>query len=580
MYLKQLSANKKQFHTVTFKPGLNFIVGKRENPNIKKLKETYNGVGKSLTIELIHFCLGSSKIDVFEEHLKEWVFTLEFEIDGEVFIVSRSCDNQSVVIINGEEATISKYTKLLGEKIFGINSTNKINGVTFRSLISRFIRRYKSSYTKYDNYINKERDYAKLVNNGYLLGLDASIIQNKMQQKKQIDDIIKTKKTIEKDPILKECFVDKEDIDIEIIDLKDEIIELQEKLKDFNVAENYREIQNKADEISYKKNELINESTLIENSIRKIEKSLNIKPDIQLDSILRMYNEANIVFQDKVVKELEDVTSFHNKLLSTRKMRLNTQKQNFINKKLEIEEKINEYSKELDENLKFLGEHGALDEYVVLTEKLNDLKVKLQKAYDYKNIIETYEEKLANTNIEIEKNKLEASKYIKSNKNLLEDIMNTFRGYSKVFYRDKASGLDIKVNDGDNQLRFDINAKIIGDSSDGISEVCIFCFDMTLLKLKNHKVNFLIHDSRLFANMDPRQRLSLLKIVENETKQSKIQYIVSINEDLISSLSDIVELDEFEHYKNLIYDNTILELTDRSDEDKLLGMTKDIPYDK
>ncbi len=99
--------------------------------------------------------------------------------------------------------------------------------------------------------------------------------------------------------------------------------------------------------------------------------------------------------------------------------------------------------------------------------------------------------KLAEANIEIEKQKLQANKYIKENEELFENIMSVFRTYSKTFYKDKASGLDIKVNDGANQLRFDINAKIIGDSSDGISEVCIFCFDLTLLKLGNHNVNFL-----------------------------------------------------------------------------------------
>ncbi len=44
----------------------------------------------------------------------------------------------------------------------------------------------------------------------------------------------------------------------------------------------------------------------------------------------------------------------------------------------------------------------------------------------------------------------------------------------KHFIRIKASSLDIKVNYGAKQLRFDINVKIIGDSSDGISEVCIY----------------------------------------------------------------------------------------------------------
>ena len=223
MYLKKLSSNKEQFHTVEFKKGLNFIVGRRKDPNIKELKETYNGVGKSLIIELIHFCLGSSKIEVFEENLKGWTFTLEFEIYGEEYRVTRECEKQDFVSVNSEIMKVSKYTNLLAEKVFGLSNVNKISNVSFRSLISRFIRRYKSSYNKYNTYIAKEKDYAKLVNNAFLLGIDTNLIQSKMKQKKEMAELQKTKKIVEKDPILKEYFVGNEDLDIEITDLKDEI---------------------------------------------------------------------------------------------------------------------------------------------------------------------------------------------------------------------------------------------------------------------------------------------------------------------------------------------------------------------
>lgn len=80
--------------------------------------------------------------------------------------------------------------------------------------------------------------------------------------------------------------------------------------------------------------------------------------------------------------------------------------------------------------------------------------------------------------------------------------------------------------------------------------------------------------------MDPRQRLSFIKIVEEEAKKRNIQYITSLNEDLISTLKDVAPEEEFNHYSKLIEDNTILLFTDKCDEDKLFGMTIDIPYDK
>lgn len=580
MYLNKLSANMMGFHTIKFKDGLNFIVGRRENPAMKDLKETYNGLGKSLTIEIIHFCLGSNKIDAFKENLQGWIFTLEFTIKGEKYVVSRSCDEQNNVILNGEKTSLKKYNKIMQEKVFDFNDDKKIDYLTFRSLISRFIRRYKSSYNKYDIYVSQETDYQKLINNGYLLGLSAELIQNKMKLKKEIEQLGSTKKTVEKDAVLKEYFVGNEDLDIQITDLKDEIKEVENKIRSFKVAENYKDMQLKADGIAHEKKEILNRLVIIENSIRKIDKSLKIKSDIQLESILQVYKEAQVVFEDKVVKNLEQVTEFHNKLLQNRQQRLENQKNSMINERLSLEQKAQEYGNELDKLMYFLGSHGALEEYTAINDRLSELKLRLEKATDYKNLLETYENKLAEANIEIEKQKLQANKYIKENEELFENIMSVFRTYSKTFYKDKASGLDIKVNDGANQLRFDINAKIIGDSSDGISEVCIFCFDLTLLKLGNHNVNFLFHDSRLFANMDPRQRLSLIKIVEDEAKKCNIQYIASLNEDLISTLKDVAPEEEYNHYSKLIEDNTILSLTDKCDEDKLLGMTIDIPYDK
>ncbi len=393
MYLNKLSANMMGFHTIKFKDGLNFIVGRRENPAMKDLKETYNGLGKSLTIDIIHFCLGSNKIDAFKENLQGWIFTLEFTIKGEKYVVSRSCDEQNNVILNGEKTSLKKYNKIMQEKVFDLNDDKKIDYLTFRSLISRFIRRYKSSYNKYDIYVSQETDYQKSINNRYLLGLSAELIQNKMKLKKEIEQLGSTKKTVEKDAVLKEYFVGNEDLDIQITDLKDEIKEVENKIRSFKVAENYKDMQLKADGIAHEKKEILNRLVIIENSIRKIDKSLKIKSDIQLESILQVYKEAQVVFEDKVVKNLEQVTEFHNKLLQNRQQRLENQKNSMINERLSLEQKAQEYGNELDKLMYFLGSHGALEEYTAINDRLSELKLRLEKATDYKNLLETYENK-------------------------------------------------------------------------------------------------------------------------------------------------------------------------------------------
>ena len=62
MKLLSLRANKPSFHPIIFKDGINIIVGKQVAPLDENDGNTYNGVGKSLTLHLIHFCLGANKL--------------------------------------------------------------------------------------------------------------------------------------------------------------------------------------------------------------------------------------------------------------------------------------------------------------------------------------------------------------------------------------------------------------------------------------------------------------------------------------------------------------------------------------
>ena len=155
--------------------------------------------------------------------------------------------------------------------------------------------------------------------------------------------------------------------------------------------------------------------------------------------------------------------------------------------------------------------------------------------------------------------------------------MNDFyRKLSKQFYPDVTSGISIKNNDGDNQTRYDFKAEIYADASDGINNVKIFCYDLTLLiKGFGHKINTIFHDSRLLDGIDPLQKAEMFIILNDLIKTSNKQYILSLNQS---------QIDEFrkylteEQYSEIIQDNIILQLKDNSDEEKLLGIKVDMHY--
>ena len=102
MQLLSLRANKASFHPIIFKEGVNIIVGKQVAPLDENDGNTYNGVGKSLTLHLIHFCLGSNKIDSLGAHLSGWKFTLRFKIDEKEYYATRSTERQNVIDFSGE----------------------------------------------------------------------------------------------------------------------------------------------------------------------------------------------------------------------------------------------------------------------------------------------------------------------------------------------------------------------------------------------------------------------------------------------------------------------------------------------
>lgn len=249
MKLIRLSSSNKKFHTIDFKDGLNFIIGKQANPASNNKRNTYNGVGKSLIIYLIHFCLGSNRIKVFEEKIPHWEFRLEIEIENQKFCITRNTSKQTEIYLNGEKKTLKKFRNEMLPKVFNINEP--IKNMSFNTLFPRFIRRNRESYVQYDMFIKKEQDYQKILNNAFLFGLDTALIESKKVLR---DEFKKTEDAIKKaDAFATIEGNSSQETDIKILDIKEEISNLESELDKFRVSENYSEIERQADAAKYDK---------------------------------------------------------------------------------------------------------------------------------------------------------------------------------------------------------------------------------------------------------------------------------------------------------------------------------------
>jgi len=577
MRLIRLTADRASFHPVEFnKSGLTLVLGKQKTKTQGDDGKTYNGVGKSLLITLIHFCLGANKNKELERAIPDWEFTLEFEIDDETFVTRRNTSSQNKIYINEQEMGVKKLGEFFLSRLFYIDESTQ--GLTFRPLIQRFIRPRKASYVSFDAPDPREKPYEQLLRNSYLLGINTGLIQKKRDLVLSREKIREFRKNLKEDTIFNEFFTGNADADIELKDLDEKIDEVTKDIKAFRVADNYSEIQQNADSIEAELLQRRNRVVVIDNAIKNIEKSLAQKTDIPIDRIQKVYDEAKAAMPQSVVKQLQDVVGFHSDLMQGRIKRLSAERARLENEKKELENNIGGMKKELNNLLAYLGEHGALDEFAKISNYAADLKNKAQKIRDYKELLSNYSEQIRDINTSLINETEKAEKYLDDAQSLLDSNLSIFRSFSKQFYPDKPGGLTVHNNDGDNQIRFNINAKIQDDASDGINEVKIFCFDMTSLTARhNHKVNCLVHDSRLFSDIDYRQRAKLFKIASETALGNNYQYIATVNEDQISSMRD--QFNE-EEYKEIIEESIVLELTDQSPEEKLLGVQVDMNYEK
>lgn len=581
-----IRSNQPSFKSVEFDKGFNIIVADRVFDNQSIKMKSRNGAGKTTLIEIMHFCLGArvGKDSVFRNNsLKGWSFILDIAIDSEKYSFERSTDDTTkIFVVDGDIDEIGddyKYDKNRGAyyfsqtvfnrnlliKMYGLESKRSANySPSFRDLISYVIRRSPDGFVNPFVFFSKQTEYSKQLCNAFFLNLNVSYaeeFQKIKDKKKGIEDYKKAAKT----GVLGDLSLNIGELSAEVFRRQKEVDELSKQLEGFKVHPQYEDITREANLCTTQIHALTNELLVQQRLIDRYEESIRTETiDVSTEDIKTVYEEAGIVFSERLNKSLDDVLSFHQQIIVNRKNYLQSELQRLKKHKDEIEATIKSLDNNRSDLMRILESHGALEEYSALQDRHNERKALLEDAKKRLSTIQYTEDSKSRLKIENQELLIKSRQDYNERISLIEEATSLFKTNTEFLYP-HAGTLTVDIKD----TGYCFNIEIKNSRSQGVGYMKVFCYDMMITELGKKKVkfpDFIVHDSTIFDGVDERQVALALMLARSKCEELGIQYIGLIN-------SDMIPYSEFDDKSKEIFDDSIkLRISDEQETGGLLGI--------
>ena len=336
----------------------------------------------------------------------------------------------------------------------------------------------------------------------------------------------------------------------------------KENLDSFKVPPQYRQIEDDANRITKAIHETVNQNIDDKRLLEHYESSLKEEIDAKPEQVTKVYQEAGVVFSDKISKKIDEVMDFHKKIVVNRKEFLSSEIERIKQNIARREQEVQNFTSKRAELMQTLRTHGALQEYSQLqtnhqttVAQLKDISLRLEN-------LKKFEQGKSAITVEQELLQQQASNDLNERRIQKEAAILTFNSFSQALYEAPGT-LSINVT----KTGYKFNVDIQRSGSHGIGNMKIFCYDLMLAKLWAKKTKtpiLLIHDSIIFADVDERQKALALQTAEKESNKEGFQYICTMN-------SDGVPRNDFD--KEFEFDKFVVKvLTDTEENGGLLGV--------
>ncbi len=543
--LNRLYSESNIFEEISFHDGVNIILGEKYDDSSVKGRKT-NGVGKSMSIEFLDFGFLNDYEKSRIAKIPKEVFPLEenvildLDIGDEAITIKRNRKQADQPVIIREGRTVS-FDKLQDarEYLTGIIFP-KLNGKkvpSFRNLFSILMRDERSEFTD----IIKCHDLAKKIPDDlsahlFLLGFSLEAYKNTLETIREIE-AVNTVLAKDKKELTQEGKKKISDVKAELNALEDELQKLEDAIESFKTNETFDSMEADLIELEDLLDQLRKRQKALRYDYEKIRKMP--KPE-QIDDreIELVYNQFKSELGNAVVKSLNEVVGFKNKIEEFQRTLVNQKAKELESQLKSIAEQIRVLDDEYSEKLKVIDKKGVLKNLKV---SLKIYEAKKDSISHTKFLFDQYEKnekKKRMLNLQKTQQLMEIDSEIEQNKEIMDDFIDTILEIHESIMGNKECSFSIQtVDKARKKTPVELTLRIYDDGSHSVDRTKVFIYDMALLfnqYTRDRHPLFLVHDNIFDVDQDTLVQC-LNYIYKQEEQYQDFQYILTLNRDKIEN---------------------------------------------
>lgn len=543
--LNRLYSESNIFEEISFHDGVNIILGEKYDDSSVKGRKT-NGVGKSMSIEFLDFGFLNDYEKSRIAKIPKEVFPLEenvildLDIGDEAITIKRNRKQADQPVIIREGRTVS-FDKLQDarEYLTGIIFP-KLNGKkvpSFRNLFSILMRDERSEFTD----IIKCHDLTKRIPDDlsahlFLLGFSLEAYKNTLETIREIE-AVNTVLAKDKKELTQEGKKKISDVKAELNALEDELQKLEDAIESFKTNETFDSMEADLIELEDLLDQLRKRQKALRYDYEKIRKMP--KPE-QIDDreIELVYNQFKSELGNAVVKSLNEVVGFKNKIEEFQRTLVNQKAKELESQLKSIAEQIRVLDDEYSEKLKVIDKKGVLKNLKV---SLKIYEAKKDSISHTKFLFDQYEKnekKKRMLNLQKTQQLMEIDSEIEQNKEIMDDFIDTILEIHESIMGNKECSFSIQtVDKARKKTPVELTLRIYDDGSHSVDRTKVFIYDMALLfnqYTRDRHPLFLVHDNIFDVDQDTLVQC-LNYIYKQEEQYQDFQYILTLNRDKIEN---------------------------------------------